>query len=98
MTREPLSFRQTVWAVALGQILAGVLLFTLFLTLAAFGGLARLMLSAVDYPRARPFDQERYDELFQQELERIRKSMSNKTVASRGGIKAYIDRAGSGDG
>ncbi len=72
MTTEPLSFRQTVWAVALGQLLAGVLLFTLFLALAAFGGLARLMLSAADYPGARPFDQERYDELFQQELERIR--------------------------
>ncbi len=71
MTREPLSFWRTVWAVALGQILAGVLLFTLFLAL-AFGGLARLMLSAADYPGTRPFDQERYDELFQQELERIR--------------------------
>jgi len=72
-----MSFWQTVWAVALGQILAGVLLGSLMIGLTVFGGLARWVLSTADSsqgsPMGRPsFDEERYNELFQQELERIR--------------------------
>lgn len=77
MSREPISFWQTVWAVALGQILAGVLLGSIVVGLSVFGGLARWMLSTADSPHGGPmgspsFDEERYNELFQQELERIR--------------------------
>lgn len=78
MSREPLSFWQTVWAVALGQILAGVLLGSIIIGLSVFGGLARWMLSSADSaaqgsPMGSPsFDEERYNELFQEELERIR--------------------------
>lgn len=77
MSREPLSFWQTVWAMALGQILAGVLLGSMIIVLSVFGGLARWMLlpadSSLGSPTGKPsFDEERYNELFQQELERIR--------------------------
>ncbi len=77
MSKEPLSFWQTVWAMALGQILAGVLLGAMVIGLTVFGGLARWMLSTADSSQGSPmgtpaFDEERYNELFQQELERIR--------------------------